>query len=138
MLNFRRSPCSISGGFRCAAASEYGFLNRYIKNNFGINIYQSSNAGTTSDPARQSIRLVRYPDRRMIVADRQENSDENQETPLNGKSKLAPRHGNGDRVNILYLDGHCCEEILSLLPKNQFVGSNLSLRSYFWGQGTIY
>lgn len=62
----------------------------------------------------------------------------NQETPLNGKSKLAPRHGNGDRVNILYLDGHCCEEILSLLPKNQFVGSNLSLRSYFWGQGTIY
>ncbi len=113
-------------------------MNRYIKNNFGLNIYQSSNAGTTSYPARQSIRLVRYPDRRMIVADRQENSDENQETPLNGKSKLAPRHGNGKRVNILYLDGHCCEEILSLLPKNQFVGSNLSLRSYFWGQGTIY
>ena len=62
----------------------------------------------------------------------------NQETPLNGKSKLALPHGNGDRVNILYLDGHCRDEIFSLLPNNRFVGSNLVLRSYFWEQGTIY
>ena len=37
--------------FRYHLSSEYGSLNRYIKNNFGINIYQSSNAVTTSDPA---------------------------------------------------------------------------------------
>ncbi len=124
--------------FQCPLSPANVSVNRYIKNNFGINIYQSSNAGTTSYPARQSIRTVRHPHRRMIIADRQENSEENQETPLNGKSKLAPRHGNGLRVNILYLDGRCKDEVLELLPYNRFVSSNLSLKAYFRGQETVY
>ncbi len=124
--------------FQCPLSPASASVNRFIKNNFGINFYQSNDAGTTSYPARQSIRSVHYPYRRMIVADRWEDSEKNQETQLNGKSKLAPRHGGGSQVNILYLDGRCKDEILVLLPGNRFVGSNLSLQAYFWGQGTIY
>lgn len=128
----------LHSSFHCESSVKRGSWNHFIKNNYGINKYQSYDHETVSFKSRQSIRHVRYPDRRMIVADRREDSDKDQETPISGKSQLAHRHDNGAKVNILYLDGHCKDETYEKLPQNRFIGSNLSQPAYFWGQATVY